>query len=105
MLDQCSDTTLVTKRLLNLLKLDGRKVPFSVDTVNGRSTDENSQMIDLELKSLDSGESFKIKDTRSVQQIPVKISSVASNSDLSNYVHLSDLQLHGASTTEIDLLI
>ena len=104
-LDQCSDTTLVTKRLLNLLKLDGKKVPFSVDTVNGRSTDENSQMIDLELKSLDSGELFKIKDTRSVQQIPVKISSVASKSDLSSYVHLSDLQLHSASTTEIDLLI
>ena len=83
---QCSDTTLVTKRLLNLLKLDGKKVPFSVDTVNGRSTDENSQMIDLELKSLDNGELFKIKDTRSVQQIPVKISSVASKSDLSSYV-------------------
>ena len=104
-LDQCSDTTLVTKRLLNLLNLEGRKVPFSVDTVNGRSTDETSQMIDLELKSLDSGETFQIKDTRSVQQIPVKISSVASNNDLLNYNHLSDLQLHSATSGEINLLI
>ena len=104
-LDQCSDTTLVTKRLLNLLKLEGRKVPFSVDTVNGRSTDETSQMIDLELKSLDSGESFKIKGTRSVEQIPVKISSVASNNYLLNYTHLSDLQLHSATSGEINLLI
>ena len=104
-LDQCSDTILVTKKLLDLLQLQGETVPFSVDTVNGRSTDEKSQMIDLMLRSLDSGEEFEIKKIRSVQQIPVKLSAVASNSDLKQYAHLSDIHLHSASTQEINLLI
>ena len=104
-LDQCSDTTLVTNKLLDLLQLKGKNVPFSVNTVNGRSTDEKSQMIDLQLMSLESGEKFAIKKTRSVQQIPVKISSVASTGDLKNYTHLSDLHLHSASTQDINLLI
>ena len=104
-LDQCSDTTLVTNRLLDSLHIQGTNVPFSVDTVNGRSIDEKSQMIDLTLRSLDSGEEFEIKKTRSVQQIPVKLSAVASNSDLKQYAHLSDLHLHSASTQEINLLI
>ena len=104
-LDQCSDTTLVTNKLLDLLQLKGKNVPFSVNTVNGRSTDEKSQMIDLKLKSLESGDKFEIKKTRSVKQIPVKISSVASTGDLKSYTHLSDLHLHSAATQEINLLI
>ena len=51
-----SDTTLVTNKLLDLLQLQGKNVPFSVNTVNGRSTDEKSQMIDLQLMSLESGD-------------------------------------------------
>ena len=104
-LDQCSDTTLVTNALLDSLHIQGKNVPFSVDTVNGRSTDEKSRMIDLKLTSVDSGETFEIKKARSVQQIPVKISSVASAGDLKYYAHLSDLHLHSASNQEINLLI
>ena len=104
-LDQCSDTTLVTNKLLDQLQLQGTDVLFSVDTVNGRSTDEKSRMIDLKLISLDTGESFKLPKARCVQQIPVKISSVASTSDLKHYTHLSDLNLHSASAQNIDLLI
>ena len=104
-LDQCSDTTLVTKRLLSTLKLEGKNAPFSVDTVNGRSTDETSKMVDLEITSLDNGETFCLENTRSVEQIPVKLSSVASAADLTHYAHLSDLPLHSASTQEINLLI
>ena len=57
-LDQCSDVTLCTGHLLNRLEIKGTVKPFTVNTVNGRKTDDTSVQADLEVTSLDETNGF-----------------------------------------------
>ena len=104
-LDQCSDATLCTKRLLRRLSMTGRPSPFSVDTVNGRHVDHDSVVVQLEVDSLDRGNRFKLECVRSVENIPVTTRHLVSGDVAATYPHLSDVRLPTLGCDDVDLLI
>ena len=104
-LDQCSDVTLCTTQLLQTLGIKGKRLPFTVDTVNGRHVDHDSRTVDLLITSTDSSASFNISGVKSVPQLPINTSSMASTDSIINFAHLSGIALPPSQYTNVDLLI
>ena len=104
-LDQCSDVTLCTGDLLNRLEIKGIVKPFTVNTVNGRKTDDTSVQADFEVTSLADDKRIRLSNVRSVKHLPVNVSSIASKKQLTQFSHLNDINLHQPDDDDVHLLI
>ena len=104
-LDQCSDATLCTTRLLKKLNIQGKRTPFTVDTVNGRHTDQNSRTANINIESADKTSEFQLRNVRSVLELPISATSLAGTDSLKNFTHLSDVTLPDMQSHNVDILI
>ena len=104
-LDQCSDATLCTNRLLQKLGISGARKPFTVQTVSGRHTDTTSREVDLVIASCEGGHTFELKGVRSVPNIPISVNFVASDDIIKGFAHLTDVSLQSNENVDVDMLI
>ena len=104
-LDQCSDATLCTNRLLQKLGISGARKPFTVQTVSGRHTDTTSREVDLVVASCEGDHTFELKGVRSVPNIPISVNFVASDDIIKSFAHLTDVSLQSNENVDVDMLI
>ena len=104
-LDQCSDATICTTKLLDCLGIQGKRKPFTVNSVTGKKTTQDSVEVELNISSIDDECSIQLENVRSVSKLPVTTSSLASKTDIHEYQHLNDLSLPVLEHTDVDLLI
>ena len=104
-LDQCSDASICTTKLLECLGIQGKRKPFTVNSVTGKKTTQDSVEVELNISSIDDECSIQLENVRSVSKLPVTTSSLASKTDIHEYQHLNDLSLPVLEHTDVDLLI
>ena len=99
LLDTGSSTSFCTRRLMNILKLQGANISYQLKTLHG-TNNHCSEAINLHVSSRDGAASLEMNNVLVVEEIPVERCSV---SDVSEYPHLNDLSFTQAS--QVDLLI
>ena len=99
LLDTGSSTSFCTRRLMNILKLQGANMSYQLKTLHG-TNNHCSEAIHLHVSSRDGAASLEMSNVLVVDEIPVERCSV---SDVSEYPHLNNLSFIQAS--QVDLLI
>ena len=106
LLDPGSTVTLITKKLCKKLKIKGRNISFSLQSIHGRKTME-SQVVDFKLTSLDSGSSYTVRDACVVSgavEVPATSPNVSLNLD--QFSHLEGVDVSSVTPgTRADLII
>ena len=99
LLDTGSSTSFCTRRLMNILKLQGANISYQLKTLHG-TNNHCSEAINLHVSSRNGAASLEMNNVLVVEEIPVERCSV---SDVSEYPHLNDLSFTQA--LQVDLLI
>ena len=104
MLDDCSDVSLCTDRLVESLGLKGASREYHLTTVNGEGKHQGKE-VSLVIESLDEQEQLHIEKAWTVKTIQVSADNVPRKSDIHGYSHLEGLEFPEISCQNIDLLI
>ena len=99
LLDTGSSTSFCTRRLMNILKLQGANMSYQLKTLHG-TNNHCSEAIHLHVSSRDGAASLEMSNVLVVDEIPVERCSV---SDVSEYPHLNNISF--TQPSQVDLLI
>ncbi|XP_077970821.1 uncharacterized protein LOC144425211 [Styela clava] len=102
-LDEGSTACLCDERLLDLLKLRGKKTQFSLTTVNAVPTSQDGYAVDFTVKSLDGRESVDLSHVLTVDRLPVKANEA--QFDVQSYAHLKGLKIPTLPCKDVMLMI
>nr|XP_039272241.1 uncharacterized protein LOC120346540 [Styela clava] len=102
-LDEGSTACLCDERLLDLLKLRGKKTQFSLTTVNAVQTSQDGYAVDFTVKSLDGRESVDLSHVLTVDRLPVKANEA--QFDVQSYAHLKGLKIPTLPCKDVMLMI
>ena len=103
LVDQCSNTTLCSKKLAHQLRADGVHKRLNISTVNNaRSID--TMEITLTASALNGTECIHLDHVFSVDILPIN-TDIPVMADLNEYPYLDDVQLQELPNKEISLLI
>nr|XP_039254086.1 uncharacterized protein LOC120331115 [Styela clava] len=91
------------ERLLDLLKLRGKKTQFSLTTVNAVPTSQDGYAVDFTVKSLDGRESVDLSHVLTVDRLPVKANEA--QFDVQSYAHLKGLKIPTLPCKDVMLMI
>ena len=102
LLDNASNTTFCTERLVNKLGVKGSTVSYKLNTLNTVNESKQSMVVDLKVRSYDGENMLHLSNVHVVKQIPVNIPHV----DLSLYPDLNQLPIANDShVNSVDILI
>ena len=104
LLDSGSEVTLCHERLKKQLVASGRKLDFTLSGMTG-STKVRSELIDIEVASLDGKTLIEVSNVRTVNQMPISEACIAKKEDVRSWSHLRDLPLQELETREVMLVI
>ncbi|XP_077967672.1 uncharacterized protein LOC144421939 [Styela clava] len=102
-LDEGYTACLCDERLLDLLKLRGKKTQFSLTTVNAVPTSQDGFAVDFTVKSLDGRESVDLPHVLTVDRLPVKANEA--QFDVQSHAHLKGLKIPTLSCKDVMLMI
>ena len=103
LLGDCSDVTLCSDWLAQMLQLDGEKRHFSVLSVNKEASIPATE-VSFNVLSLDGNEQAEIRQAWNIAAIPVKMEE-SPELDAQSLSHLSDISFPSVKSKDIDLLI
>ena len=103
LLDDCSDVTLCSDRLVQKLGLDGNIKDFTISTVNNE-TSHPAKEVSFNVMSLDGSEQVDVKSAWSITKIPVRVEG-SQEVDALKWSHLNDITFPSIDNKDIDLLI
>ena len=86
------------------LATSGRKLDFTLSDMTG-STKVRSELIDIDVASLDGETLIELSNVRTVDQMPISEACVAKKGDVRSWSHLRDLLLQELETREVMLVI
>ncbi|CAB4028223.1 Hypothetical predicted protein, partial [Paramuricea clavata] len=104
LLDSGSEVTLCHERLKKQLAVSGRKLDFTLSGMTG-STKVRSELIDIEVASLDGEILIELSNVRTVNQMPISEACIAKKGDVRSWSHLRDLPLQELETRDVMLVI
>ena len=105
LLDDGSDTHLISKSLYDELSLVGTPIRSHLCMANGEHRTSDTFETQIEIRGLNETASFTLKGVQVVDRLSDLRSSIPSASDFENYPHLSDVDIPLIDRTTVDLLI
>ena len=92
-LDEGSDATLCSERLLSKLGLKGERVHCSVDTINGLKQ-RTATKVTLAARGVDEREVVQLGEVYAITKLPDLYSSIPRATDSARYQHTRDITFH-----------
>ncbi|CAH8494788.1 unnamed protein product [Dicrocoelium dendriticum] len=104
LLDNGSDTTLITQDLVGRLRLEPQPSSLTIKTINGdRSMD--SSVVKFYLRSLNGLEEIEVERAFAVPSLPIQASCHGTQAEARKWPHLADLDFEEIRDPRISLLI
>ena len=104
LLDNGSDTALISSDIMKHLNISGRIVSLLIPSVNGTIT-HRSEMVDARTKSIDGAQVSCVQNVHTIAFLPVKKAYAPSTYTLQQRSHLKDIELRRLRNRSIDMLI
>lgn len=105
LLDEGSDVTLCTDKLVKRLGATGRPREFTITTVNHSSERRNGLEVSLKVSPIDKSETVVLNRVWSVERLPISLSSLPDRSVLGKWSHLKGINLPRIEKGQVELLI
>ena len=93
LLDDGSQKSLCTDRLLNVLGVEGSNVNFSVSSVTEENVPHTGKQIDLLVRPVTGGDAVKVERCWTIPKIPAGVECAPKQHDLSRWAHLNDVEI------------
>jgi len=101
LLDNASNTTFCTQRLVDSLGLKGKSVTYRLNTLSASNEIKDTNVVQLALTSNDGTKMLKVANVHVVKEIPVNMPQI----NVNGYEHLKGLVKHSSVIDQVDLLI
>ena len=105
LLDEGSEVTLCTRKLLESLGIQGKQISFNISTVNQLDSAQRGQEVGLNVCALDGSETLYMEKVWSVENLPISAEGVPTTNDIKQWPHLVGVDIPVINTDEVGLLI
>ena len=105
MLDNCSDITLCSERLVNELGVTGTPTEFSLTTVNRESQPQWGLQVSVMVESLNGESQVQLDEEHTVPEIPVSENNIPTQLEMEEWSHLRGIPLDEIESKRIEILI
>ena len=103
-LDDGSNATLCSTRLMRKLGIQGKREKMQISTVFGEKT-QTVYKLDLKVKGLKEAKQFQLKDVYALPSLPDVSGDLVKEGELQNWTHLEDIDIPTLDNLHVDLLI
>ena len=105
LLDSGSTTTFCTKKLVESLRLDGKKGTLSLSTLERTGSSFETLQVSLDVADVKSANVVHIPSAYTRQNLPISTHNAATYKDIKKWPHLNGSELYCAKADTVDLLI
>ena len=103
-LDDGSNATLCSTRLIRKLGIQGKRERMQISTVFGEKT-QTVYKLDLKVKGLKEAKQFQLKNVYALPSLPDVSGDIVKEGELQNWTHLKDIDIPSLDNLHVDLLI
>ena len=103
-LDDGSNATLCTNRLMRKLGVQGEKERMQISTIFGERT-QSIFKLDLKVKGINEAREFKLTEVYALPSLPDVSADIVKEDELRTWPHLDEIEITELDSPQIDLLI